>query len=183
MAGSPAAPGLGVGAKGLETDRCGRGSGSHLRGGEPVGQQGSRRRSRGPAPPRAPSRVVQTERGATGPGFPASRIAGAGALRLRVSRGNLDPAAGGPGHREGIRRLIRPLPSGTDSEGLRLQPAEAGPAHRPAGRGSHQGVVGPALRGTEEKAIAEGRIILWTDESYSRQTSLETTFNEQLEHR
>ena len=28
MAGSPSAPGLGVGVKGLETDRCGRGSGS-----------------------------------------------------------------------------------------------------------------------------------------------------------
>ena len=109
-----------------------------------------------------PGGAVQTERGATGP---VSRIAGSGALRLRVLRGNLDPAAGGPGHRAGIRRLIRPFPCGTDSEGLRLQPAEASPAHRPAGRGSHQGVAGPALRGAEEKAIAEGRSILWTDES------------------
>ena len=111
---------------------------------------------------REPPGGVQTERGATGP---ASRIAGAGAFRLRVLRGNLDPAVGGPGHRDGIRRLIRPFPSGTDSEGLRLQPAEASPAHCPAGRRSHQGVAGPALRGTEEKAIAEGRSILWTAES------------------
>ena len=46
-----------------------------------------------------------------------------------------------------------------------LQPAKASPARLPAERGRHQGLAGPALPGTEKKAVAEGRTILWADES------------------
>ena len=46
-----------------------------------------------------------------------------------------------------------------------LELAAADPAGHPAGRGRHPQLAGAALRRTQKKAVAEGRTILWADES------------------
>ena len=48
---------------------------------------------------------------------------------------------------------------------MRLQSAKTGTARLPAERGGHKGLAGPALRRAQKKAVAEGRTILWADES------------------
>ena len=48
---------------------------------------------------------------------------------------------------------------------MRFQPAEAGTARHPAEGAGHRGLAEAALPGTEKKTVAEGRIILWADES------------------
>ena len=162
MDGSPSAAGLGTATEGLETNRGGRGPGGFPRGGEPVGGPGPAGRLPSPAAAQASGRSTQTEGRATGP---TPRVATAGTLYLRVLRGDLDQGADCPSNPAGIRYLLSPHPGGEAAQGMWFQLAKASPARLPAERGGHQGLARPALPGTEKKAVAEGRTILWADES------------------
>lgn len=80
MEGGPSIPSLGTGGAGLETDRCGRGPGSHPRGSKPLGRPS-------PAAAQAPGRTLQTQRRPTGL---TPRTVKPGAFGLRVQRRDLD---------------------------------------------------------------------------------------------
>ena len=90
---------------------------------------------------------------------------GPSAFGLRVLRGHLDQGTDCSSDPAGIRSFLRPFPGGADSQGMRLQSAKTGTARLPAERGGHKGLAGPALRRAQKKAVAEGRTILWADES------------------
>ena len=109
-----------------------------------------------PAAAQASGRTAQTEGRPTGP---TPGVAAAGALYLRVFQGDLDQGADCPSNPAGIRCLLSPYPGREAAQGMWLQPAKASPARLPAERGRHQGLAGPALPGTEKKAVAEGRTI------------------------
>ena len=109
--------------------------GVNRRRGEPVGQQGPSGRHPRLAPSQATRRAVQVERCAaeSTPG-----IVGPRAFSLRVLRRGLDTGAGGPGHQAGIRRVLRPFPSGAYFEG----------------KGCGFSLQKPALRDTQRDADA-----------------------------
>ena len=72
---------------------------------------------------------------------------------LRVLRGDLGQAAGGPGHQGAVRSVLSPGPRGPDAQELRLQrqkPALRAPT-TVGGRGGHPGLAGAALPTTEKR--------------------------------
>src|SRR6185369_11015713 len=64
-----------------------------------------------------------------------------------------------------LRRPLPPGPRQPPAAGAALDAAAAGPSRDPARRGGDRGLAGRALAGASSEAQAEGRTLVWVDES------------------
>src|SRR5262245_44224132 len=162
LARGPASPGVGVGPAGLDAARRRRGLGRDPRGGQPVAEAGPGGGPGGAAAPARPRRAAEAHGRAAGPGAGA---AGVGPGGVRLPRRRVDGAPHRGRDRDALRGAVPPGARQPADARAGLEPPAAAAAGDPARRGGHRALVRRALAAAQKRAAAEGRTIVWVDES------------------
>ena len=139
-----------------------RSPGRDQRGRQSVAQPGQDPGAPSPAPPQTSRAAGQVDPPAMAP---TTGTLGPRTTGLRLSRRRLDPAQGGPGYPAPLWCPVPPLPGRPYPQAVRLEPPEAPQACQPAGRRSYSALERGALARPEKKARAEGRTIVFVDET------------------